>query len=95
MNDPGPRVRLYTKRWCAYCIAARRLLRRLGVRYRELPVDHDAELRRRASEAAGGWPTVPLIFIDDRFIGGYRELRALHDRGALRALRDAAASPAP
>jgi glutaredoxin 3 len=86
MHDGSSRVLLYTKRWCIYCLAAKRLFRRLGVPYADLPVDRDPELRRRASAAAGGWPTVPMIFVGETFIGGYREARALHARGELTAL---------
>lgn len=93
MHDGAPRVRLYTKRWCVYCLAAKRLFRRLGVPYQDLPVDRDPELRRRASVSAGGWPTVPMIFVGDTFIGGYSEARALHARGELTALLETSGRP--
>jgi len=76
-------VSLYTRRWCGYCFAARRLLKRLGVDYTEIPLDHKPERRAEISNLAGGWRTVPMIFIGDRFIGGYTEIAALHRRGEL------------
>lgn len=33
-----------------------------------------------------GWQTVPMIFINDRLIGGYSDLKALEDEGKLEAL---------
>ena len=78
-----PPVTVYTRRWCGYCFAARRLLKRLGVHYREIPLDRRPELRNEISEMAGGWRTVPMIFIGERFIGGYTELAALHGQGQL------------
>ena len=89
MTDSPPRVRIYTKRWCAFCMAATRLFDSLGVPYQEIPVDGDPELRRQASDEAGGWPTVPMIFIDERFIGGYTDARALEASGELQVLLEA------
>ena len=82
---PGkaPPTSLYTRRWCGYCFAARRLFKRLGVDYDEIPLDRQPGLRREISEKAGGWRTVPMIFIGDRFIGGYTEVAALHRNGEL------------
>jgi len=76
-------VRLYTRRWCFYCFAARRLFCRIGVEFEETRLDGKPELRRVISEQAGNWPTVPMIFVGDIFIGGYREAASLHRRGEL------------
>lgn len=80
-----PRVRLYTTPYCPYCINAKRLLTRDGIAF----VDHDVsaapELRREISRQAN-WYTVPMIFVDDRFVGGYTELSALRARGGLSGL---------
>jgi glutaredoxin 3 len=35
------------------------------------------------SEANGGWRTVPMIFIGDKFMGGFMDVKAVHDRGEL------------
>ena len=82
-NSTAPAIEIYTRRWCWYCKAARCLLNRLGFDYREIKVDGQSELRREVSERAGNWPTLPMIFIGDRFIGGYREVADLHRRGTL------------
>ena len=82
----SPRVRIYTRRWCLYCAAARRLFKKLGVDFDEIKVGGRPELRREISEKAGGWPTVPMIFIGPRFVGGYAETAALHRSGALPGL---------
>ena len=86
MNEPPPRVRIYTTRWCPFCVAAKRLFDSLGVEYEEFSVDRDPQLRQRVSAQAGGWPTVPMIFVDDAFIGGYSDARTLHARGKLLAM---------
>lgn len=78
-------VRVYTTRICTYCFAAKRLLGRKGIEYEEIDVSHDAEARRWLVETSGQ-RTVPQIFIGDRSIGGFTELRALDRSGELDAL---------
>jgi glutaredoxin 3 len=87
-GEQSPRIQIYTRRWCFYCAAARRLFRKLGVDFEEIKLDGRPELRREISAKAGGWPTVPMIFIEPRFIGGYAEVAALHRKGALLRLLD-------
>jgi glutaredoxin 3 len=89
--EDRPRVRLYTRRWCGYCIAARRLLSGRGIEFEEIPIDGDPELRRSISRANGNWPTVPMIFIGEHFVGGYRELSRLRMNGELDTLLEGAA----
>ncbi|MDX2438602.1 MAG: glutaredoxin domain-containing protein [Acidobacteriota bacterium] len=79
----SPTVRIYTKKWCGFCFAARRLFKSLGIEFEEIPVDRDPELRRQVSGRAGNWPTVPMIFVGDDFVGGYTEAAALHRKDQL------------
>lgn len=76
-------VTMYTTRWCPFCVAARRLLSSLGVDYDHVSLDGRPELRRELSSANGGWPTVPMIFVGDTFVGGYDDLRRLQREGRL------------
>lgn len=76
-------VTIYTTAICPYCHAAKRLLAGLGVEFEEQRLDGRPEERMRLSRENGGWRTVPMIFIGDRFVGGYAELRALHRSGEL------------
>ena len=78
----GPRIRMYSTRWCGYCVRAKALLESRGLPYEEIMVDDDPNFRHRLHELTGGW-TVPQIVIDDEAIGGYTELWALAKRGEL------------
>jgi glutaredoxin 3 len=78
-------VKMYTRRWCGYCSAAERLLNEKGVSFEEIDTTGDRETRRWLVDQTGR-TTVPQIFIDDRSIGGYSELRALDRSGALDGL---------
>jgi glutaredoxin 3 len=76
-------VKIYSTTVCPYCDAAKRLLKSLGVAYEDINLEGQHEERQRLSEANGGWRTVPMIFIGEKFIGGFDDLRGLHSRGEL------------
>ena len=76
------RIRMYTTRWCGYCVRAKALLDGKGVQYEEVALDDDPEFRSRLRDLTGGW-TVPQIVIDGQPIGGYTELWRLERNGAL------------
>lgn len=80
-------IRIYTTPWCPFCHRAKDLLVELGYAFEEIDVDQNPELRSRLAAENHGYRTVPMIFFGERFIGGYSELRSLHERGELQTLR--------
>jgi glutaredoxin 3 len=76
------RVRVYSTRWCGYCVRAKALLESRGIDYEEISLDTDPAFRRKLFDLTGGW-TVPQILIDGRPIGGYTELWRLDREGRL------------
>jgi glutaredoxin 3 len=84
-------VKIYTREWCGYCTAALRLLEQKGVDFEHIDCTGNPELRRWLVEATGR-TTVPQIFIDDKAVGGYTDLRALDERGILDRLLAGAAA---
>ncbi|MBI4238618.1 MAG: glutaredoxin 3 [Deltaproteobacteria bacterium] len=76
-------ITLYTTDYCGYCRAAKRLLAERGLAFTEIDVTNNAAERAAVSARADGWRTVPMVFIDERFIGGYQELLALDQAGQL------------
>lgn len=77
-----PQVTIYSTAICPYCSRARSLLKRKGVHFEEIAVDHDPEQMAIMVERSRRH-TVPQIFIDDRHIGGYDDMALLDDRGEL------------
>jgi glutaredoxin 3 len=64
---------IYTKKSCTYCEEAKSLLELKNIEYRELDVtrpDILDQLRDLVPEVK----TVPQIFIEGTYIGGFREL---------------------
>ena len=69
-------VLIYTKSFCPYCVRAKDLLERKGVKYEEIYLD-DRPDEYATLKAKTGMMTVPQIFINDQLVGGYTELAAL------------------
>jgi glutaredoxin 3 len=83
---------IYTTRTCGYCVAAKRFLSLVkNVPFREIDVSNDPDAREDLVQRSGQF-TVPQIWIGDRHIGGYDDLRALDAEGGLDPLLDATAA---
>ena len=78
-------IRIYTTRWCGYCVRAKALLEDRGLPYEEISLDDNPHFRRDLHDLTGGW-TVPQILIDGKPIGGYTELWRLDREGRLTEL---------
>ena len=78
-----PRVEIYTKWGCPYCVSAKALLDRKGVSYEEYDITMGGPKRAEMLERANGGYTVPQIFIDGAHIGGSDDLAALDRAGKL------------
>ena len=77
------KVEVYTTNYCPYCMRAKALLKSKGVKFQEIDVTDDPQLRAKMVELAGGRQTVPEIFINGEIIGGCDELYALEHSGEL------------
>jgi glutaredoxin 3 len=64
---------VYSKKPCPYCEQAFGLLTRKEIPYRELDVTRP-EVLDQLRDLVPGARTVPQIFIDGKYIGGYTEL---------------------
>jgi glutaredoxin 3 len=77
------KVLMYTSAYCPYCVNAERLLSSKGVEEIEkIQVDIAPDLKNAMIERTGR-RTVPQIYIGDRHIGGFDDLRALDLAGDL------------
>ncbi len=77
------KVIMYSTHVCPYCLAAERLLRNKGVtEIDKIMVDREPQKRTEMTEKTGR-RTVPQIFINTQYVGGYDELKALNHAGTL------------
>ena len=77
------KVEVYTTTFCPYCVRAKSLLKSKGVQFTEIDVTDDDALRQKMVEMSGGRRSVPEIFINDKIVGGFDELKALDEAGKL------------
>ena len=77
------KVVIYTGPMCNYCSAAKHLLNKKKVDYTEFNIGVDSAKRQEMQEKTNGAKTIPQIFIDEKHIGGYVELKALENKGEL------------
>lgn len=65
---------VWGKDGCAFCDQAIRLLKTHGIEFEERKLGH-GWTKEDLLEAVPGARTVPQIFINDRLIGGFNELK--------------------
>lgn len=78
-------VRLFTWPHCPFCINAKRLLDAKNVTYSDTDIYGNDTMKEELARKTGQ-TTVPFIFIDNQFIGGYTELAELDYNGELDTL---------
>jgi len=61
---------------CSYCEQAKNLLKAKDIEFEERNIAHGTWTVQQLQEAVPGARTVPQIFIDEKYIGGYQELQA-------------------
>jgi len=78
----GPKITLYSKDNCPFCVRAKHLLEKKGVAFEEIRVDGKDDLRVWLAETTGQ-KTVPQIFVGERPLGGFSDVDALDQEGKL------------
>ena len=78
-------IKVYTRRSCSYCMAAKQLLRSKGCDYEEINLDNDPALLQEIMDKSGQ-RTVPQIWIGSLHVGGFTDMLALDRAGELDAL---------
>lgn len=76
-------VTIYTRMMCGYCNAAKRLLEKKGVAFKEHDASFSPELRQEMISRANGRSTFPQIFIGNVHVGGCDDLHDLDAQGRL------------
>lgn len=65
---------VWSKENCPYCVQAKALLESRGIEFEERNVNKDWT-REQLLEAVPNARTLPQIFLDDKLVGGFTELR--------------------
>lgn len=78
-----PKVEIYTRWGCPYCVAAKALLDEKGVAYDEIDVTTGGPKRAEMEARVPGARTVPQVLIDGAPFGGFDDISALDRQGKL------------
>ena len=77
------KVVIYSKKLCPYCVRAKEFFSQKSIAFQEIDLtdnyDEIEKLKRKT-----GHMTMPQIFIDDVFVGGYTDLIAKVNSGELK-----------
>ena len=76
-------ITVYMGPMCSYCDAAKRLLNKKNIPYKEINIALEEGKMEEMLKKSSGMKTIPQIFIEDHHIGGYDELRVLENKGEL------------
>jgi len=73
------KVLIYTKDNCIWCDRAKILLDSKKISYNEIDLSDDSERLKFYEKIGDNVKTVPQVFIDDKRIGGFQDLRFFLD----------------
>ncbi len=79
----GSKIKIYSTRSCPYCVKAKSYFTERELKYEEIDLtDKPAEIEELKNST--GHRTVPQIFVDDKFIGGYSDMMEKIESGELK-----------
>ena len=76
-------VTVYMGPMCAFCDAAKRLLHRNNIPYKEINVAIEENKRNEMLKKSNGRKTIPQIFNNGYHVGVFEELKALEKENKL------------
>ena len=80
------KVEIFTGANCAYCVAAKNLLKSKGLDYEEFRIDQDPARFQEMLARSSSRRTVPQVFINGVHVGGFDDLAAAERSGKLAQL---------
>lgn len=79
LNRQNIQVIIYVREGCVYCKMAKDLLLEYKITYEAIDLDSNPELQKKLIEKTKQ-TTVPYVFINNKFIGGYNDLLKLKQK---------------
>ncbi len=79
LNRQNIQVIIYVREGCVYCKMAKDLLLENKITYEAIDLDSNPELQKKLIEKTKQ-TTVPYVFINNKFIGGYNDLLKLKQK---------------
>ncbi len=83
MIKMSPKVLIYSKNLCPYCVRAKEFFKQKNIQFQDIDLTGDFEKMDDLKKKTGHM-TMPQIFVDDKFVGGYTDLIAKVNSGELK-----------
>ncbi|MDE0858318.1 MAG: hypothetical protein OSA38_07100 [Candidatus Poseidoniaceae archaeon] len=77
------KVELYTNKGCSACVSAKRLFDRKGITFEEKKLGASTRMDREFLARTNGSRSVPQIFIDGEWVGGFDDVVRYDQAGEL------------
>lgn len=77
-----PKIKIYSTNSCPYCVRAKSYFESNGLEFDEINLTNKFEEIDRIKKQTGH-QTVPLIYVNDQFIGGYSDMMSKIETGEL------------
>ena len=74
------KILIYSKSTCMYCIRAKDLLDKNSIPYQMIDLSNNVDLHQKLA-AKTGQNTVPYVFVNDQFVGGFNQLKSMEESG--------------
>ena len=75
-------VTVYTMNRCPFCLQLKLFLKRQGVEFTEINTSEHPEVLKMLQDETS-FLTLPQVFVEDNFLGGYDNIIDLHQKGKL------------
>ncbi|KAL9657053.1 hypothetical protein ABK040_002679 [Willaertia magna] len=79
------KVVIFSKTYCPYCSNAKKLFEKLGTEYKAVELDtfDEGSDYQNILAQMTKQKTVPSIWVQGEFLGGFSDVKALHDQNKL------------
>jgi glutaredoxin 3 len=74
------KILIYSKSTCMYCVRAKDLLDKNSIPYQMIDLSNNVDLHQKLA-AKTGQNTVPYVFVNDQFVGGFNQLKSMEESG--------------
>ncbi len=87
IREYNNKVVVYSDAQCSYCVKASRFLTSKNIPFDVIDLSNDLDMRKALESKTGAY-TVPYIFVNEEYIGGYNDMIKLFKSGKLEQMLD-------
>lgn len=77
------KITIYSSMLCPYCNMAKKILQDRNLKFNEIIIDNNPEIKSEMEKKSFGKKTVPQIFFNQELIGGFDDLNDLVEKNQL------------